>query len=88
MVLSSRPFARKFKKNDPVLDKIDRELLKRRRGQFSFGGWCSQRGKHKTCSAFTAESYGVLSPGPASRKLKALLTKILSKRNFRRQQCK
>ncbi|KAJ1409134.1 Glycosyl transferase, family 14 [Sesbania bispinosa] len=29
MVLSSRPFARKFKRNDQVLDKIDRELLKR-----------------------------------------------------------
>ena len=26
MVLTSRPFARKFKRNDPVLDKIDREL--------------------------------------------------------------
>ncbi|KAG9140653.1 hypothetical protein Leryth_006863 [Lithospermum erythrorhizon] len=31
MVLSNRP----FKKNDPVLDKIDRGLLKRRPGQFA-----------------------------------------------------
>ncbi|KAF2288150.1 hypothetical protein GH714_004681 [Hevea brasiliensis] len=37
MILSSRPFARKFKKNDPVLDKIDRELLKRKNGQFTYG---------------------------------------------------
>ncbi|RWW72978.1 hypothetical protein BHE74_00019179, partial [Ensete ventricosum] len=40
MILSSVPFARKFKKNDPVLDKIDRELLRRRNGQFAHGGWC------------------------------------------------
>ncbi|XP_010549717.1 PREDICTED: beta-glucuronosyltransferase GlcAT14A isoform X2 [Tarenaya hassleriana] len=30
MVMSNRPFARKFKRNDPVLDKIDKELLKRK----------------------------------------------------------
>ncbi|GFZ09386.1 core-2/I-branching beta-1,6-N-acetylglucosaminyltransferase family protein [Actinidia rufa] len=29
MALSYRPFARKFKQNDSILDKIDRELLKR-----------------------------------------------------------
>lgn len=38
MALSNRPFARKFKKNDPVLDKIDRELLKRHHGKFSLVG--------------------------------------------------
>lgn len=88
MVLSSRPFARKFKKNDPVLDKIDRELLKRHRGQFSFGGWCSQGGRHKACSGLKTENYGVLNPGPASRKLKNLLTKILSDKMFHKQQCR
>ncbi|KAK7266997.1 hypothetical protein RIF29_19659 [Crotalaria pallida] len=87
MVSSSRPFARKFKKNDPVLDKIDRELLKRHSGQFSFGGWCSQGGRHKACSGLKNENYGVLNIGPASRKLKALLAKTLSSNNFRKQQC-
>ena len=89
MVLSSRPFARKFKKNDPVLDKIDRELLKmRRRGQFSFGGWCSLAEKHKSCSGLRSENYGVLNPGPGSRRLKNLLTKIVSDRIFYKQQCR
>lgn len=28
MVMSNRPFARKFKSNDPVLNRIDREILR------------------------------------------------------------
>ena len=88
MVLSSRPFARKFKRNDPVLDKIDRELLKRYHGQFSSGGWCSQGGKHRACSDLRTENYGVLNPGPASRRLKNLLTKLLSDKLFHKQQCR
>ncbi|CAD5321980.1 unnamed protein product [Arabidopsis thaliana] len=31
MVMSNRPFARKFKSNDPVLNRIDREILRRKR---------------------------------------------------------
>ncbi|GAB2295883.1 hypothetical protein Dimus_030032 [Dionaea muscipula] len=41
MVKSARPFARKFKENDPVLARIDRRLLHRKGSkQFSYGGWC------------------------------------------------
>ncbi|XVE62485.1 hypothetical protein DITRI_Ditri06bG0121700 [Diplodiscus trichospermus] len=89
MVLSSRPFARKFKRNDPVLDKIDRELLKRRKGKFTYGGWCSDNGKkQEACSSFQGENYGVLKPGVGSRRLKTLLTKILSARDFTKRQCR
>ncbi|KAI9120470.1 hypothetical protein K1719_007503 [Acacia pycnantha] len=88
MVQSNRPFARKFKKNDPVLDKIDRELLKRHRGQFSFGGWCSQGGKNTSCSDLRTDNFGVLSPSLASRRLTKLLTKSVSDRTFHRQQCR
>ncbi|RDX84031.1 Beta-glucuronosyltransferase GlcAT14A, partial [Mucuna pruriens] len=88
MVLSNRPFARKFKKNDPVLDKIDRELLKRRRGQFSFGGWCSEGERRRACPNLKTENYGVLKPSPASKKLKALLSYSLSRKIFRKQQCR
>ncbi|XP_010932661.1 beta-glucuronosyltransferase GlcAT14A [Elaeis guineensis] len=85
MILSSRPFARKFKKNDPVLDKIDRDLLRRRSGQFTYGGWCLA-GKNGVCSgARRRENMGVLRPGAGSRRLKALLTKLLSTKNLRRQ---
>ncbi|XP_027358341.1 beta-glucuronosyltransferase GlcAT14A isoform X1 [Abrus precatorius] len=88
MVLSNRPFARKFKKNDPVLDKIDRELLKRHRGQFSFGGWCLEGERGRACPTLKTENYGVLKPGPASKKLKTLLSYILSRKVFRKLQCR
>ncbi|KAL8041109.1 hypothetical protein ABFX02_10G145200 [Erythranthe guttata] len=78
MILSNRPFARKFKKNDPVLNKIDRELLKRGGRQFSLGGWCLEDDK---CSDFRSENYGVLSPGAGSRRLRILLRKLVSINN-------
>ncbi|CAL5185601.1 unnamed protein product [Lathyrus oleraceus] len=91
MVLSNRPFARKFKKNDSVLDKIDRELLRRNHGQFSYGGWCSslsQSGKHRACHGLKIENYGVLKPSLASKKLKSMLSNVLSLKNFHKQQCR
>lgn len=88
MVLSSRPFARKFKQNSPVLDKIDRDLLKRHRMRYTYGGWCSESERDQACSGFQSESYGVLRPGPASRRLKNLLTKLISARNFTKRQCR
>ncbi|XAR69547.1 hypothetical protein NMG60_11001178 [Bertholletia excelsa] len=89
MVLSNRPLARKFKQNDPVLNKIDRELLKRHRGGFTYGGWCSESGKaQNTCSGLQSEKYGVLRPGTGSRRLRTTLTKLLSAQNFSKRQCK
>ncbi|KAK2451273.1 beta-glucuronosyltransferase GlcAT14A [Trifolium repens] len=91
MVLSNRPFARKFKRNDIVLDKIDRELLRRNQTQFSFGGWCSsqsQGGKHKACNGLKIENYGVLKPSSTSKKLKNMLSNIISFKNFHKQQCR
>lgn len=89
MVLTNRPFARKFKKNDRVLEKIDRQLLKRHHGEFAFGGWCSGSGKmHNTCSSLQSENYGALRPGSGARRLKTLLSRILSERNFYKQQCR
>lgn len=84
MVLSSRPFARKFKKNDPVLDKIDRGLLRRRPGQFVYGGWCSTNSSD-ACSSLQGEKYGILQPGAGARRLRILLTKLLSAQNLKRQ---
>ncbi|MFS7933757.1 putative glycosyl transferase, family 14 [Helianthus anomalus] len=90
MVLSSRPFARKFKHNNVVLDRIDRELLKRRPNHFTHGGWCSAgaAGKHQTCSSLNNDGFGVLKPGAGARRLRTLLTKLTSSPNFRKRQCK
>lgn len=90
MVSSNRPFARKFKENVRGLDKIDRELLKRRHGQFAFGGWCSKGDDDPSlsCSDLQSEKYGVLKPGTGARRLRTLLTKLLSAQNLNKRQCK
>ncbi|CAO2820478.1 unnamed protein product [Amaranthus hypochondriacus] len=84
MVLSNRPFARKFKKNDRVLDKVDRELLNKSkwRGKFSHGAWCGgTKGRRGSCFELKPEMYGELSPGVGARRVKTLLTKLISARN-------
>ncbi|CAI9297572.1 unnamed protein product [Lactuca saligna] len=91
MVLSNRPFARKFKHNNGVLDRIDHELLKRSHPtHFSHGGWClkSDDDKHQKCSSFHNDGFGVLKPGAGGRRLKTLLTKLTSNPNFSRHQCR
>ena len=40
MVRSQAPFARKFPRDDPVLDLIDTQLLNRTSGWFTPGAWC------------------------------------------------
>ncbi|GFP82070.1 xylosyltransferase 1 [Phtheirospermum japonicum] len=86
MVLSNRPFARKFKKNDPVLNKIDRELLKRGRRRFALGGWCLEG--DKKCEDLKGENYGVLRPGTGSKRLRILITKLISAQNLSKRQCR
>ncbi|KAK6778980.1 hypothetical protein RDI58_025698 [Solanum bulbocastanum] len=88
MVLSNRPFARKFKNNNPVLNKIDRDLLRRRNGQyFSAGGWCSND-NDRGCLNLQVEKYGVLKPGTGARRLKTLLKKLVSAPHFAKRQCR
>ncbi|XP_073143275.1 beta-glucuronosyltransferase GlcAT14A [Henckelia pumila] len=80
MVQSNRPFARKFKENDPVLDKIDRELLKKRREeQFALGGWCYETNIINGCKNQLAdEGYGVLRNGVGSARLRILLKRLVN----------
>ncbi|KAG8372286.1 hypothetical protein BUALT_Bualt12G0050500 [Buddleja alternifolia] len=86
MILSNRPFARKFKKNDPVLNKVDRDLLKRGPRQFSLGGWCLKN--DNKCEDLQSEKYGVLMPGAGSRRLRILLKKLISNQSSSKRQCK
>ncbi|KAK3157639.1 hypothetical protein QOZ80_2AG0125430 [Eleusine coracana subsp. coracana] len=89
MVLSGRPFARKFKRDDPVLDRIDREILRRHEpGQFSYGGWCSEGGVAMCGNPQEPDRKGIIKAGAGARRLKALISKTLSPRNMKRQQCR
>ncbi|KAF5194839.1 Beta-glucuronosyltransferase [Thalictrum thalictroides] len=83
MIISNAPFARKFKCDDPALDKIDKELLHRTNGSFTPGGWCA--GKPR-CSRVGNPSR--LRPGPGAKRLTRLISQIASSPRFRQYQCK
>ncbi|XP_060187302.1 beta-glucuronosyltransferase GlcAT14A [Lycium barbarum] len=85
MVNSSAPFARKFRKDDPVLDKIDKELLGRT-NRFAPGAWCngSSADGADPCSVIGDDS--VFRPGPGANRLHELINKLLSE-DFRSKQC-
>ncbi|EXB62287.1 Xylosyltransferase 1 [Morus notabilis] len=85
MVKSKAPFARKFAKDDPVLDKIDRELLGRT-NRFAPGAWCvgSSANGADPCSVRGNDS--VFSPGPRAERLQELFQTLLSE-EFRKKQC-
>ncbi|XP_059663119.1 beta-glucuronosyltransferase GlcAT14B-like [Cornus florida] len=85
MVNSSAPFARKFPKDDSVLDKIDKELLGRT-NRFSPGAWCigNSDGGADPCSLRGDDS--VFRPGPGAKRLQELIDQLLSE-DFRSKQC-
>lgn len=86
MTQSGAPFARKFGKDDPVLDRIDEVLLRRTRGSFTPGAWCIGEEGQDPCSQIG--DIGILSPGTGSKRLEKLLLKLLSTENFRPKQCR
>ncbi|GAA0172306.1 glycosyltransferase [Lithospermum erythrorhizon] len=85
MVNSSTAFARKFHKDDPVLDKIDKELLKRS-NRFALGAWCigTSESGNDPCSLRGDDS--VFRPGPGAVRLQKLMEELQSE-DFRHRQC-
>ncbi|WJZ93301.1 hypothetical protein VitviT2T_012252 [Vitis vinifera] len=88
MVNSGAPFARKFAKDDPVLNKIDKELLKRLDGQFTPGGWCVGNSASVKDPCVVYGSPNSIKPTINSRRLEKLIVKLLDFENFRSKQCK
>ncbi|KAI3466108.1 hypothetical protein Pfo_022771 [Paulownia fortunei] len=82
MIASGAAFARKFKQDTPVLDKIDKELLRRKNGSFTPGGWCS--GKPR-CSKVGNPTK--LRPGTGAERLRSLIGKLVLSAKFSRHQC-
>ncbi|KAF8391341.1 hypothetical protein HHK36_023645 [Tetracentron sinense] len=83
MIGSNTPFARKFRQDDPVLDKIDKELLRRANGSFTPGGWCSG---NPPCSKVGDPTR--IKPGKGARRLSRLIAKIVLSSKFTQNQCK
>ena len=97
MLLSGAPFARKFREGDPVLDRIDRDILRRRGpAQFAYGGWCAGDGDGGGDGGAAAlcgnpqepRRKGAVRAGAGARRLKVLLGKALAPGNLRRRQCR
>lgn len=87
MVDSNAPFARKFHQDDPVLDRIDSELLLRSKGMIVPGGWCTGSGENGTDPCSSVGNITVLKPTAGAERLGKLITSLLSSENFRPRQC-
>nr|XP_043620663.1 beta-glucuronosyltransferase GlcAT14C [Erigeron canadensis] len=75
MLESGAPFGHSFAKDDPVLDKIDRELL----------GRTGPVGKSVQRSVIFPDA---IRPSMSSKRLEKLVSNLLSTENFRPKQCK
>ncbi|KAG8641479.1 beta-glucuronosyltransferase GlcAT14B isoform X2 [Manihot esculenta] len=85
MVKSKAPFARKFARDDPVLDKIDKELLGRT-SRFAPGAWCIGSSDDGADPCSVHGNYSVFRPGPGAERLQQLFQTLLSD-DFRKKQC-
>ncbi|XP_052189642.1 beta-glucuronosyltransferase GlcAT14B-like [Diospyros lotus] len=88
MVNSNAPFARKFHPDDPVLDKIDFELLFRGQDMVVPGGWCIGSRENGTDPCSVVGNTTVLRPTVGAKRMENLITSLLSSDNFRARQCK
>nr|GMC80858.1 beta-glucuronosyltransferase GlcAT14C [Ipomoea batatas] len=88
MLLSGVPFARTFAMDDPVLDRIDQELLGRSDGQFTPGAWCVGRHDIGKDPCIVYGSCDAVKPSASSTRLEKLVLKLLGSENFRPRQCK
>ncbi|KAF7134256.1 hypothetical protein RHSIM_Rhsim08G0064400 [Rhododendron simsii] len=88
MVDSNAPFARKFRMNDPVLDKIDSELLFRGKDMVVPGGWCIGSRENGTDPCSVVGNITVIRPTGGAKRLENLISSLLSSEKFRPRQCK
>ncbi|KDP20340.1 hypothetical protein JCGZ_06426 [Jatropha curcas] len=85
MIQSGAAFASQFQHDDPVLERIDQEILGRNPGQVVPGGWCLGDPENGTCSVW-GDAY-VLRPGQGAARLEKRIVELLSKGAFRSHQC-
>ncbi|XP_074290413.1 beta-glucuronosyltransferase GlcAT14B-like [Silene latifolia] len=84
MINSNAAFGRKFRQDDPILDKIDLELLDRKNGSFTPGRWCV--GKPRCARVGNPDK--VKQGGPGAKRLQQLISSIVSSEAFQANQCK
>ncbi|KAH0774187.1 hypothetical protein KY290_011324 [Solanum tuberosum] len=87
MVDSNASFARKFRRNEPVLDKIDSELLGRKIDGFVPGSWFDGGDANSTISEYILRNITSLRPGPGAQRMKSLISSLLSDKDFSSKHC-
>ncbi|XP_072989088.1 beta-glucuronosyltransferase GlcAT14A isoform X2 [Typha latifolia] len=85
MTQSGAVFGTRFTKDDPVLDRIDQEVLSRGPSKIVPGGWCLGGGHTDPCSIWGNPD--ILRPGPGARKLTNVIVQLLSDKSFHSHQC-
>ncbi|XP_073277094.1 beta-glucuronosyltransferase GlcAT14C [Primulina huaijiensis] len=88
MVQSGAPFAHQISENDPLLDRIDKELLKRSPGRITPGCWCLGTYGINKDPCMVYGSSDLVRPSLSSKRLEKLVLKLLDPENFRSKQCK
>ncbi|CAK8563400.1 unnamed protein product [Lathyrus sativus] len=87
MIDSNAPFGRKFGRNEPLLDKIDTELLGRNDHGYVPGTWFSRANPNITKPYSYIRNITELRPGPGAGRLKRLINGLLSAEDFQKNQC-
>ncbi|KAK9664768.1 hypothetical protein RND81_14G066700 [Saponaria officinalis] len=84
MIQSGSAFGTKFRQNDPILDRIDREILGRAPGKVVPGGWCLGE-SNDACQVWGDAT--ILRPGPGAKRLEKRIVSLLSNGAYQSQQC-
>ncbi|XP_010245653.1 PREDICTED: beta-glucuronosyltransferase GlcAT14B-like [Nelumbo nucifera] len=85
MIQSGAAFGSRFLPDDPVLDRIDEEVLNRTAGKVIPGGWCLGDPKNDSCTVWG--DVDVLRPGPGGKRLERRIVELLSSGTFHANQC-
>lgn len=83
MLASGAAFAGNFPVNDPIMDVVDSVVLNRGKGMLAPGAWCLGRSWSGRVSCLEWGNVDILRPGPAARRFKQLLLKLMRSKSCR-----
>ncbi|KAE8716625.1 Pentatricopeptide repeat-containing protein, putative isoform 1 [Hibiscus syriacus] len=87
MVQSGAAFARKFRENDPVLDMVDKKILKREQKEVASGARCTGVKSWWSDSCLQWGDVYSVKPGSRAKKFSEAITNLLNDSNSKSNQC-
>ncbi|KAL9242094.1 hypothetical protein vseg_016129 [Gypsophila vaccaria] len=88
MTQSGAAFARRFKKDDPVLTMIDEKILNRRHNRVAPGAWCGGRDSWFTDACAQWGDVNSIKPGVQAKRFSESMTNYLDDLTSQSTQCK